>query len=91
MEVWTVVARYWRKLKEFKTQSSYRYIIKPQRQLTRLECNIDKGATISFPSTVTPYLLIQDNHSKTFFFCITLGLIIYTSVARIAIDYVSSF
>ena len=72
MLVWRVIARYLRKLEEFKTQSSYRYITKPQRQLTGLKSNTDKNANLIFLSAITLFFLTKDNHSKTNLFVLKL-------------------
>lgn len=51
--VWRAVDRHLRNLEEFRTQSSHRYITKPQRQTTWPEFHIDKNANTIFLSTIT--------------------------------------
>lgn len=39
--VWTIIARYWKRLEEFRVQSSYKSITKPQRQCIEFDIHKD--------------------------------------------------
>ena len=85
MSAWRVIVSHWRKLEEFRIQSSL-HITKPQRQLIGLESNIYKCANIIFFSLQLPPFLSKFTVRPFFLFCIKIGLIIYISLARIVIE-----
>ena len=65
--------------------------LKKNKTKTRLESNIDKGENIIFLSTVIPVPFFPRMiTAKLNFFCVKFGLFCHGSVARIAIDLISS-
>ena len=49
--IWRVVPKYWRKLEEFRVQSSLQVENKPQRQLIALESDIHRGVLLKCNET----------------------------------------
>ena len=64
-----VLSQIFEELEEFRIEiggfvTIYRYVTKPQRQLTGLESSIYKCAKVSFRSTIIPVFFFQGKSQK---------------------------